>query len=99
MASSTERLLFFCFFFAFRGEAPLWPLHTWLPNAMAVSSPRSPAPITAVVDKVGTFAMLRFCLQLFPEASKWATPAIMILALISILYGRCWRSASGTSSG
>jgi NADH-quinone oxidoreductase subunit M len=43
--------------------------------------------ITAVVDKVGTFAMLRFCLQLFPEASKWATPAILVLALISIVYG------------
>ncbi len=43
--------------------------------------------ITAVVDKVGTFAMLRFCLQLFPEASKWATPVILVLALISIVYG------------
>jgi NADH-quinone oxidoreductase subunit M len=43
--------------------------------------------ITAVVDKVGTFAMLRFCLQLFPEASKWATPAILVLAVISIIYG------------
>jgi NADH-quinone oxidoreductase subunit M len=43
--------------------------------------------ITAVVDKVGTFAMLRFCLQLFPEASKWATPVILVLAVISILYG------------
>jgi NADH-quinone oxidoreductase subunit M len=43
--------------------------------------------ITAVVDKVGTFAMLRFCLQLFPEASKWATPVIIALALVSIVYG------------
>lgn len=43
--------------------------------------------ITAVVDKVGTFAMLRFCLGLFPDASKWATPVILVLALISIVYG------------
>ncbi|MBL1113709.1 NADH-quinone oxidoreductase subunit M [Streptomyces sp. 110] len=87
MASSTERLLFLGFFFAFAVKAPLWPLHTWLPNAMGESTAPVAVLITAVVDKVGTFAMLRFCLQLFPEASKWATPAIMILALISIIYG------------
>jgi len=50
--------------------------------------------ITAVVDKVGTFAMLRWCLQLFPAASKWATPVILVLAVISIIYGRCSRSAA-----
>jgi NADH-quinone oxidoreductase subunit M len=87
MATSTERLLFLGFFFAFAVKAPLWPLHTWLPNAMGESTAPVAVLITAVVDKVGTFAMLRFCLQLFPEASKWATPAIMVLALISILYG------------
>ncbi len=43
--------------------------------------------ITAVVDKVGTFAMLRFCLGLFPEASNWATPAVIVLSLVSIVYG------------
>ncbi|MFC8275049.1 NADH-quinone oxidoreductase subunit M [Streptomyces sp. NPDC057271] len=87
MATNTERLLFLGFFFAFAVKAPLWPLHTWLPNAMGEATAPVAVLITAVVDKVGTFAMLRFCLQLFPEASKWATPVIIALALVSIVYG------------
>ncbi|MFT2016485.1 NADH-quinone oxidoreductase subunit M [Streptomyces sp. 796.1] len=87
ISTNTERLLFLGFFFAFAVKAPLWPLHTWLPNAMGESTAPVAVLITAVVDKVGTFAMLRFCLQLFPEASKWATPVILVLAVISILYG------------
>ncbi|MFD8029639.1 NADH-quinone oxidoreductase subunit M [Streptomyces sp. NPDC059717] len=87
MATGTERWLFLGFFFAFAVKAPLWPVHTWLPNAMGEATAPVAVLITAVVDKVGTFAMLRFCLQLFPEASKWATPVILVLALISIVYG------------
>ncbi|MER8035640.1 NADH-quinone oxidoreductase subunit M [Streptomyces hydrogenans] len=87
MAASTEKWLFLGFFFAFAVKAPLWPLHTWLPNAMGEATAPVAVLITAVVDKVGTFAMLRYCLGLFPEASKWATPAIVVLALISIVYG------------
>ncbi len=99
MATNTERLLFLGFFFAFAVKAPLWPLHTWLPNAMGEATAPVAVLITAVVDKVGTFAMLRFCLGLFPDASKWATPVILVLALISIVYGASSRSGSGTSSG
>ncbi|GFH36227.1 NADH-quinone oxidoreductase subunit M [Streptomyces pacificus] len=87
MAATIERLLFLGFFFAFAVKAPLWPLHTWLPNAMGESTAPVAVLITAVVDKVGTFAMLRFCLGLFPEASAWATPVILGLALVSIVYG------------
>ncbi|MFB7636358.1 NADH-quinone oxidoreductase subunit M [Streptomyces sp. NPDC056149] len=87
IGTGTERLLFLGFFFAFAVKAPLWPLHTWLPNAMGEATSPVAVLITAVVDKVGTFAMLRFCLQLFPEASSWATPVILVLALISIVYG------------
>ncbi|MFI5807941.1 NADH-quinone oxidoreductase subunit M [Streptomyces sp. NPDC051561] len=87
MSTNIERLLFLGFFFAFAVKAPLWPLHTWLPNAMGEATAPVAVLITAVVDKVGTFAMLRFCLQLFPEASQWATPVVLVLALISIVYG------------
>ncbi|CAL9495052.1 MULTISPECIES: NADH-quinone oxidoreductase subunit M [Streptomyces] len=87
MAQNTERLLFLGFFLAFAVKAPLWPLHTWLPNAMGESTAPVAVLITAVVDKVGTFAMLRFCLGLFPEASAWATPVVLVLALVSIIYG------------
>ncbi|MFI6083258.1 NADH-quinone oxidoreductase subunit M [Streptomyces sp. NPDC051217] len=87
MSTGMERWLFLGFFFAFAVKAPLWPVHTWLPNAMGEATAPVAVLITAVVDKVGTFAMLRFCLQLFPEASKWATPVVLVLALISIVYG------------
>jgi NADH-quinone oxidoreductase subunit M len=87
LATGTERWLFLGFFFAFAVKAPLWPLHTWLPNSMQESTAPVAVLITAVIDKVGTFAMLRFCLGLFPEASKWATPVILVLALVSVLYG------------
>ncbi|MFR9675363.1 NADH-quinone oxidoreductase subunit M [Streptomyces sp. TR06-5] len=87
MSSGVERLLFLGFFFAFAVKAPLWPLHTWLPNAMGESTAPVAVLITAVVDKVGTFAMLRFCLGLFPNASEWATPVVLGLALVSIIYG------------
>lgn len=87
LATSTERWLFLGFFLAFAIKAPLWPLHTWLPNAMGESTAPVAVLITAVVDKVGTFAMLRYCLGLFPEASQWATPVVLTLALVSIVYG------------
>ncbi|MGK5530510.1 NADH-quinone oxidoreductase subunit M [Streptomyces sp. URMC 129] len=87
LATGTERWLFLGFFLAFAIKAPLWPLHTWLPNAMGESTAPVAVLITAVVDKVGTFAMLRYCLGLFPEASDWATPVVLVLALTSIVYG------------
>ncbi|SEL02448.1 NADH-quinone oxidoreductase subunit M [Streptacidiphilus jiangxiensis] len=82
-----ENALFLGFMFAFAVKAPLWPLHTWLPNAMGEATAGVAVLITAVVDKVGTYAMLRFCLNLFPEASKTFAPAILVLSVISILYG------------
>jgi NADH-quinone oxidoreductase subunit M len=87
IATGVERWLFLGFFVAFAIKAPLWPVHTWLPNAMGESTAPVAVLITAVVDKVGTFAMLRFCLGLFPEASDWAAPVVITLALISIVYG------------
>ncbi|MEU9128356.1 NADH-quinone oxidoreductase subunit M [Kitasatospora sp. NPDC048540] len=82
-----QKALFLGFFFAFAVKAPLWPLHTWLPNAMGEATAGTAVLITAVVDKVGTFAMLRFCLGLFPDASKTFAPAILVLSLVSIVYG------------
>ncbi|KJK57165.1 NADH-quinone oxidoreductase subunit M [Saccharothrix sp. ST-888] len=84
---TAEKLLFLGFFFAFAVKAPLWPLHTWLPNAMGESTAGTAVLITAVVDKVGTFAMLRFCLGLFPDASRTFGPYILVLSLIGIVYG------------
>ncbi|MFI6156047.1 NADH-quinone oxidoreductase subunit M [Kitasatospora sp. NPDC051170] len=87
LGGTAEKALFLGFFFAFAVKAPLWPLHTWLPNAMGESTAGTAVLITAVVDKVGTFAMLRFCLGLFPDASKTFAPAILVLSLVGIVYG------------
>ena len=82
-----EKLLFGGFFIAFAIKAPLWPFHTWLPDAAAEATPGSAVLLVGVLDKVGTFGMLRYCLLLFPGASKYFTPAIIVLAVIGILYG------------
>ncbi|MER6359558.1 NADH-quinone oxidoreductase subunit M [Kitasatospora sp. NPDC001527] len=87
LSGAAENALFLGFFFAFAVKAPLWPLHTWLPNAMGEATAGTAVLITAVVDKVGTFAMLRFCVGLFPEASKTFAPAILVLSVIGIIYG------------
>jgi NADH-quinone oxidoreductase subunit M len=87
MDPTTERLLFLGFFFAFAIKAPLWPVHTWLPDAAEEARPATAVLLIAVLDKIGTFGMIRFCLPLFPEAAKWATPLVLVLAVVSILYG------------
>jgi NADH-quinone oxidoreductase subunit M len=80
-------LLFAGFMLAFAIKAPLWPFHTWLPGAAVAATPASAVLMMAVVDKVGTFAMLRYSLPLFPEAAATATPVMVTLAVISIVYG------------
>lgn len=79
--------LFLGFVFAFAVKAPLWPLHTWLPDAAVAATPSSAVLMMAVVDKVGTFGMLRFCVLLFPEATRTFAPVIVTLAVIGIIYG------------
>ncbi|MFG1771859.1 NADH-quinone oxidoreductase subunit M [Nocardia salmonicida] len=79
--------LFLGFMFAFAVKAPLWPLHTWLPDAAVSATPSSAVLMMAVVDKVGTFGMLRYCLLLFPLASDTFAPLVITLAVIGILYG------------
>jgi len=79
--------LFGGFMFAFAIKAPLWPFHRWLPDAAVEATPATAVLMMAVVDKVGTFGMLRYCLQLFPDASMTFRPLIITLAVIGIVYG------------
>jgi NADH-quinone oxidoreductase subunit M len=79
--------LFLGFMFAFAVKAPLWPFHRWLPDAAVEATPATAVLMMAVVDKVGTFGMLRYCLQLFPDAAKTFQPLIITLAVIGIIYG------------
>ncbi|MEZ0053182.1 NADH-quinone oxidoreductase subunit M [Mycobacterium sp. MAA66] len=79
--------LFGGFMFAFAVKAPLWPLHRWLPDAAVQATPATAVLMMAVVDKVGTFGMLRYCLPLFPTAAVTFRPLIITLAVIGIVYG------------
>ncbi len=84
---TTAKWLFLGFFLAFAIKAPMFPVHTWLPDAAQQSPAGALVLIVGVLDKVGTYGMLRFCLELFPGAAKWATPAVLAFAVVSIIYG------------
>jgi NADH-quinone oxidoreductase subunit M len=84
---STQIWLFLGFFLAFAIKAPLVPFHTWLPDAGAEAPVGAGVLLVGVLDKVGTFGFLRYCLPLFPLASKTLAPLVLTLAVIGILYG------------
>ncbi|MEU9887186.1 NADH-quinone oxidoreductase subunit M [Sphaerisporangium sp. NPDC051017] len=84
---TTQKWLFLGFFIAFAVKAPVWPFHTWLPDAAAQAPAGAAVLLVGVLDKVGTYGMLRFCLELFPDAAKFFTPLILTLSVIGIVYG------------
>ena len=82
----TQKLLFLGFFVAFAIKAPLVPFHTWLPDAGAEAPVGGAVLLVGVLDKVGTFGFLRYCLPLFPDASRFFAPYVLVLAVAGILY-------------
>ena len=87
LPESTQIWLFLGFFIAFAIKAPLVPFHTWLPDAGAEAPIGAGVLLVGVLDKVGTFGFLRYCLPLFPLASQRLAPLVLVLAVIGILYG------------
>ncbi len=83
----TQKWLFVGFFVAFAIKAPMFPVHTWLADTTEKATTGTSVLLVCILDKIGTFGMLRFCLGLLPDASQWATPVVVVLALISIVYG------------
>ncbi|WP_456599610.1 NADH-quinone oxidoreductase subunit M [Blastococcus sp. SYSU DS0616] len=81
-----QRLLFLGFFVAFAIKAPLVPFHTWLPDSGAEAPIGGAVLLVGVLDKVGTFGFLRYCLPLFPDASREFAPFVLVLAVVGILY-------------
>ncbi|WP_127784025.1 NADH-quinone oxidoreductase subunit M [Rhodococcus sp. X156] len=84
---STQVWLFLGFFLAFAIKAPLVPLHTWLPDAGAEAPIGSAVLLVGVLDKVGTFGFLRYCLPLFPSASRSLAWLVLVMAVLGVLYG------------
>jgi NADH-quinone oxidoreductase subunit M len=87
LSPEAGKWLFLGFFVAFAIKAPLWPFHTWLPDAATSAQPGAAVLLVGVLDKVGTFGMIRYCLELFPSAARYFTPLILVLAVVGILYG------------
>ncbi|MFQ5817571.1 MAG: NuoM family protein [Terriglobia bacterium] len=87
LSRTEEQLLFLAFFLAFAIKIPLFPFHTWLPDAHVEAPTAGSVILAGVLLKMGTYGLLRFCLPLFPNATRDFTPLIVVLALISIIYG------------
>jgi NADH-quinone oxidoreductase subunit M len=87
LSSRTEMLLFAAFFVAFAIKVPLFPFHTWLPDAHTEAPTAGSILLAGVLLKMGAYGMLRFCLPLFPDASRRFAPEVATLAIIGIIYG------------
>ncbi len=86
-AASTGRWLFFAIAIGFAVKVPMFPLHTWLPDAHTQAPTGGSIILAGVMLKLGTYGLLRFGVYLFPEAAHYARPLFLTLAVIGIIYG------------
>ncbi len=82
-----QQYMFLAFFISFAIKVPLFPLHTWLPDAHVEAPTAGSVILAGVLLKMGTYGMIRFCLPLFPQSTVQFAPVISILAVIGIIYG------------
>jgi len=87
LSSSTEILLFLAFTAAFAVKAPLFPLHTWSPDAYTEAPEEGSVLLSGILAKLGTYGIIRFDLSLFPHATRTLAPIFLTLAVIGIVYG------------
>ncbi|SPT53257.1 NAD(P)H-quinone oxidoreductase chain 4 1 [Actinomyces bovis] len=86
-STGAARWMFISFMVAFAIKAPMFPVHTWLPDTAEQATPGTSVLLIGVLDKIGTYGMITLCLPLFPEAARWAAPVVLLLAAISIVWG------------
>lgn len=82
-----EMLLFLAFFISFAIKVPLFPLHTWLPDAHVEAPTAGSVMLASVMLKMGCYGLIRFCLPLFPNAAHDSAPWVAALAITGIIYG------------
>lgn len=87
VTTDAQYWLFLAFFLSFAIKVPLFPLHTWLPDAHVEAPTAGSVILAGVLLKMGTYGILRFCMPLFPSATAHFTPMIMVLSVIGIVYG------------
>ncbi len=95
LSAGASSVLFGAFAVAFAIKMPVWPLHTWLPDAYAEAPPAVTVLLAGLMAKAGAYGLLRFCLPLFPDASRAFGPLLSGLALVGILYGGAVAWAQG----
>ena len=87
LAPSASSGCFLAFFLAFAIKVPLFPFHTWLPDAHVEAPTAGSVLLAGVLLKMGTYGMVRFSLPLFPHVSHLFAPLISLLAIVGIIYG------------
>jgi NADH-quinone oxidoreductase subunit M len=87
LSHGEETLMFLAFFLAFAIKVPLFPMHTWLPDAHVEAPTAGSLMLASVMLKMGTYGLVRFCLPMFPTAARENAPWIVVLAIIGIVYG------------
>ena len=87
MAARFQIVVFAAFFIAFAVKVPMFPFHTWLPDAHVEAPTAASVILAAVMLKMGGYGLLRFNLPLFPEGPRTGRPCIIALSVIAILYG------------
>ncbi len=83
----SQRWLFLAFFASFAVKVPLFPVHTWLPDAHTEAPTAGSVMLAGVLLKMGAYGLIRFAIPLFPDAARELTPLILVLAVIGIVYG------------
>ncbi len=87
LLSDTQLYLFIAFFVAFAIKVPVWPFHTWLPDAHTEAPTAGSVILAGILLKLGTYGILRFAVPLFPDALEKCSPTIMGLGALGIVYG------------
>ncbi|AXK39402.1 NADH-quinone oxidoreductase subunit M [Crenobacter cavernae] len=86
IALSVQTLLFIAFFLSFAVKVPMWPVHTWLPDAHVEAPTGGSMVLAAITLKIGAYGFLRFALPILPDASRELAPIIVGLSLIAVVY-------------
>jgi NADH-quinone oxidoreductase subunit M len=86
MTLTVQKLIFWAFLFAFAIKVPMWPVHTWLPDAHTAAPAGGSVVLAALMLKIGAYGFIRFSLPMVPDACRYYTWLMVVLSLISIIY-------------